>query len=251
MEEELLRKMAIEQFLKGKSPISIYGDLGRSKPWFYKWLHRYQSGRDEWFKDESKAPHHPNKTPEDTQKLVTNVRLQLEEHPFAQIGVSAIQWELRKLGVPPPPDWTINRILKREGLAKKNSLYPQRSGIPLFPRPPGGQPYPSSRSSGPPVYQERWTLLFAPYPGPLQPSGLYPSPAPQRRRFGGPGATALLENDRPPRFSPSGQRTFFPRKQSLPSLLRDRSSTLFISGDRSPFHSDRRALAQWNRGKLQ
>jgi hypothetical protein len=30
MEEELLRKMAMEQFLKGKSPTSIYGDLGRS-----------------------------------------------------------------------------------------------------------------------------------------------------------------------------------------------------------------------------
>ena len=111
MEEELLRKMAMEQFLKGKSPVSIYGDLGRSKPWFYKWLHRYQAGQEDWFKDESRAPHHPNKTPEDTQKLVTNIRLQLEEHPFAQIGVSASQWELRKPGVPPPPDWTINRIL--------------------------------------------------------------------------------------------------------------------------------------------
>lgn len=184
MEEEHLRKMAIEQFLKGKSPISIYGDLGRSKPWFYKWLHRYQSGQDEWFKDESKAPHHPNKTPEDTQKMVTNIRLQLEEHPFAQIGVSAIQWELRKLGVSPPPDWTINRILKREGLVKKNSLYPQGGGISLLPRTPGDQQHPSSRSSGPPVYQGRRAFLFASYYGPLQPSGLYPPPAPQRRRFG-------------------------------------------------------------------
>ena len=247
MEEELLRKMAIEQFLKGKSPISIYGDLGRSKPWFYKWLHRYQSGQDEWFKDESKAPHHPNKTPEDTQKLVTSIRLQLEENPFAQIGVSAIQWELRKLGVPPPPNWTLNRILKREGLVKKNSLYPQRSGIPLFPRSPGGQQHPSSRSSGSPVYQERWTLLFASYYGPLQPSRLYPPPASQRRRFGGPGAAALLENNGPPRFSPARQRTLFPGKQSLPSLLRDRPSTLLIPGDRSGFHSYRRTLAQWNR----
>jgi len=246
MEEEHLRKMAIEQFLKGKSPISIYGDLGRSKPWFYKWLHRYQSGQDEWFKDESKAPHHPNKTPEDTQKLVTNIRLQLEEHPFAQIGVSAIQWELRKLGLPPPPDWTINRILQREGLVKKNSLYPQRSRISLFPRTPGDQQHPSSRSSGSPVYQERWTLLFAPYHGPLQPSRLYPPPAPQRRRFGGPGAAALLENDGPPRFSPARQRALFPGKQSLPSLLRHRPSTLFIPGDRSRFHSHRRTLAQWN-----
>lgn len=246
MEEEFLRKMAIEQFLKGKSPISIYGDLGRSKPWFYKWLHRYQSGHDEWFRDESKAPHHPNETPEDTQKLVRNIRLQLEENPFAQIGVSAIQWELRKLGVPPPPDWTINRILKREGLVKKNSLYPQRGGISLLPRTPGDQQHPSSRSSGPPVYQGRRAFLFASYSGPLQPSRLYPSPAPQRRRFGGQGVAALLENDGPPRFSPTRQRALFPRKQSLPSLLRHRPSTLFIPGDRSGFHSHRRTLAQWN-----
>ena len=246
MEEELLRKMAMEQFLKGKSPVSIYGDLGRSKPWFYKWLHRYQAGQEDWFKDESRAPHHPNKTPEDTQKLVTNIRLQLEEHPFAQIGVSAIQWELRKLGVPPPPDWTINRILKREGLVKKNSLHPQRGRIFLFPRTPGDQQHPSSRPSRPPLYQRRRAFLFPSYYGPLQPSYLYSPPAPQRRRFGGPGADALLENDGPPRFSPSGQRAFFPGKQSLPALLRHCPSTLFIPGDRSGFHPHRRTLAQWN-----
>jgi len=246
MEEELLRKMAMEQLLKGKCPASIYGDLGRSRQWFYKWLHRYQSGQDDWFKDESRAPHHPHRTSEDTQKLVTNIRLQLEENPFAQIGVSAIQWELRKLGVTPPPDWTINRILKREGLVKKNSLHPQGSGIPLFPRPLGRQQHPSSRPSRPPLYQERRAFLFASYYGPLQPSRLYPLSAPQRRRFGGHGVAALLENDGPPRFSPTRQRALFPGKQSLPALLRHRPSTLFIPGDRSGLHSHRRALAQWN-----
>jgi hypothetical protein len=251
MEEELLRKMAMEHFLKGKSSASIYGDLGRSRQWFYKWLHRYQSGEEDWFRDESRAPHHPHKTSEDTQKLVTNIRIQLEEHPFAQIGVSAIQWELRKLGLPPPPDWTINRILKREGLVKKNSLRPQGGGISLFPRPVGHQQHPPSRPSRPPLYQGRRTFLFPSYDRPLQPSRLYPPPAPQRRRFGGHGVDALLENDGPPRFSPTRQRTLFPGEQPLPSLLRHRPSTLFIPGDRSGFHSDRRTLAQWNRGKLQ
>ena len=251
MQEELLRKMAMEQFLKGKSPASICGDVGRSRPWLYKWLHRYQLGREDWFKDESKAPHHPNKTSEETQKLVTNTRLQLEEHPFAQIGVSAIQWELRKLGVTPPPDWTINRILKREGLVKKNSLHPQGGGISLFPRTVRHQQHPPSRSSRCPLYQGRRAFLFAPYDRPLQPSRLYPLPAPQRRRFGGQGVAALLENDGPPRFSPTRQRTLFPGKQSLPSLLRHRPSTLLIPRDRSGVHSYRRTLAQWNRGKLQ
>ena len=236
----------MEQFVQEKSPASIYGDLGRSRPWFYKWLHRYQSGQDDWFKDESKAPHHPHKTPEDTQNLVTNIRLQLEETPFAQIGVSAIRWELRKLGVPPPPDWTINRILKREGLVQKNSLHSQGGRISLFPRTVGHQQHPPSRPSRPPLYQGRRAFLFASYDGPLQPSHLHPPPAPQRRRFGGHGVATLLENDGSPRFSPARQRAFFPGKQSVPPFLRDRPSTLFIPGDRSRFHSHRRTLAQWN-----
>ncbi len=251
MEKEDLRKMAIGEFLKGKSPTSVCRDLGRSRPWFYKWLHRYQSGEDEWFKDVSKAPHHLHKTPEDTQKLVTNIRLQLEESPFAQIGASAIQWEFRKLKVTPPPAWTINRILKREGLIKKNSLYSQRRRIPLFPPTPGDQQHPSRRPSGAPLHQERWAFLFLPYHGPLQPSGLYSSPAPQRRRDFGQGAAPLLENHGHPRLSPGRQRTLVSRKQSSPALLRHFPSTLFILGGRGRFHSHRRTLAQWNSGKVQ
>jgi hypothetical protein len=44
MEEGRLRKMAIQQYLQGKSPSFIYREMGRSKKWFFKWLHRYQSG---------------------------------------------------------------------------------------------------------------------------------------------------------------------------------------------------------------
>ena len=252
MDETTLRKMAIEEFLKGKSPTSVYRDLGRSRPWFYKWLHRYQSQEDDWFQDRSKAPHdHPNQTPEDIQKLVTNIRLQLEENPFAQIGVSAIKWECQKLGVAPPPDRTINRILQRAGLVKKNSLYPKRSGISLLPRTPAHQPHPPSRSSGPPVYQERRPLLFAAYYRSLQPSGLHSPPAPQRRRLGGSGSAALLENHGPPRLSPTRQRPLFPGKQSLSALFWPCPPTLFIPRGRSGFHSPRRTLAQWNGGTIQ
>ena len=66
MDEETLRKMAIEQFLQGKEPVSIYRELGRTKPWFFKWLNRYQSGDLEWFQDHSRAPHTvPHETPPD------------------------------------------------------------------------------------------------------------------------------------------------------------------------------------------
>jgi transposase-like protein len=47
MEQEL-RKQAIERYLKGESPKSIYRDLDRVKNWFFKWLKRYQSGEPNW-----------------------------------------------------------------------------------------------------------------------------------------------------------------------------------------------------------
>ena len=56
MDEETLRKMAIEQYLQGKEPVSIYRELGRTKPWFFKWLNRYQSGDKQWFQDQSRLP---------------------------------------------------------------------------------------------------------------------------------------------------------------------------------------------------
>jgi hypothetical protein len=78
MDEETLRKMAIEQHLQGKSPISIYLEMGRSKYWFFKWLHRYQSGDPEWFKEKPKTPHHhPHTSPLEMQNLVKSIRIQL------------------------------------------------------------------------------------------------------------------------------------------------------------------------------
>jgi len=244
MEEETLRKMAIEQFLQGKDPVSIYHEMGRSKFWFFKWLHRYQSGDIEWYRGKPKTPHgHPQETPPEMQKLIRNIRVQLEEHPYAQIGTSAIKWEFKKLGVTPPSDRTINRILKRERLVKKNSLHPQRSGISLFHQAPRIQQYPTG---GPPwaqIYQRGWTFLFAQYHGSLQPPHLSPSPTSKRRSIRGFGLDQLLEDHGSSRLSPSRQRTLFPGKQSLPSFLWHCPQNLFASGDRSGLHPYRRTLA--------
>lgn len=54
-------------------------------------------------KDKPKTPHgHPREIPPEMKKLVRNIRIDLEEHPYAQIGNSAIKWESRKLGVTSP-----------------------------------------------------------------------------------------------------------------------------------------------------
>ena len=55
MEQEQ-RKKAVNRYLKGESPKTIYTDLKRSKYWFFKWLKRYQTGEPEWYKGKSRTP---------------------------------------------------------------------------------------------------------------------------------------------------------------------------------------------------
>ncbi|MCW8803840.1 MAG: hypothetical protein OQK57_05520 [Ignavibacteriaceae bacterium] len=118
--EQKIRKQAIERYIKGESPKSIYTDLNRSKYWFFKWLRRYKTGNHDWYKSRSRAPKRmPSAIDEVEKQRIVSVRSQLESQKFAQIGASAIKWELSKSGLDFPSDRTINRVLKREGLIKK------------------------------------------------------------------------------------------------------------------------------------
>ena len=125
MEQEI-RKKAIERYLKGESPKSIYTNLGRSRYWFFKWIKRYKTGDASWYKDKSKVPKSSPTTIDkiDRQRIVAT-RRRLESQQFAQIGASAIKWELSKSGFDFPSDRTINRVLKREGLIKKKRIRSQ------------------------------------------------------------------------------------------------------------------------------
>ena len=131
--EEKIRIEAISRYVNGEQPKSIYSKLQRSKKWFFKWLKRYKSGAAEWYKEESRAPiRRPHQTSVQQQQAIILTRTQLESQRFAQTGVSAIKWELSKQGLHFPSDSTINRVLKREGLVKKNSLHPQRCRVSVF-----------------------------------------------------------------------------------------------------------------------
>jgi transposase len=126
MEQEQ-RKKAINRYLEGEAPKTIYTDLKRSKYWFFKWLKRYQTGDSEWYKDKSRAPmNRPTQLSEIEKQRIISIRQRLESEKFAQIGVSAIKWELSKSGYSLPSDRTVNRVLKREGLIKKNFIHSQR-----------------------------------------------------------------------------------------------------------------------------
>jgi len=121
--EQELRKTAINRYLEGETPKFIYLDLKRSKSWFFKWLKRYQSGDPDWCEDKSKAPlSQPSKTSEIERQRIISVRTRLESQRFAQVGTSAIKWELLKSGDSFPSDSTIKRVLKSEGLVKKNFI---------------------------------------------------------------------------------------------------------------------------------
>ena len=124
MEQEI-RIAAIKRFTGGEKPKSIYESLNRSKPWFFKWLKRYQSGDPNWFKGKSRAPKHLPRAirPEDKKRII-ETRRYLDAQPFAQFGPSAIKWELKKAGHKLPSDSTIKRVLREEGLVKKNCVHP-------------------------------------------------------------------------------------------------------------------------------
>ena len=127
MEQEI-RKKAIVRYLNGESPRDIYTELQRSERWFFKWLKRFKTGDLHWYKDRSRAPvTRPTKISEKKRQLIVSTRKLLESALFAQIGVSAIKWELSKLGIDFPSDSAINHVLKEEGLVKKNFLCSQRS----------------------------------------------------------------------------------------------------------------------------
>jgi hypothetical protein len=244
MEEETLRKMAVKQYLQGKTAVSVYREMGRSKYWFFKWLHRYQSGDSNWYRDRPRAPRsHPRQISPQMRNLIVNIRTQLEEHPYAQTGTSAIKWEFKKLGVTPPSDRTINRILKREGLVKKNSLYPQRGGIPLFQKAPWGQQHPSSGPHRATIHQKRWAFLFAQCHGSLESPSLCSPPTKKRRPSRSSGLDQLLENHGHARLSSGRQSTLLSRKQSLSPFLWHCPQTLSVSGDRGGIHPDRRTVA--------
>ena len=251
MDEETLRQMAITQYLQGKKPISIYRDLGKTKKWFFKWLKRYRSGDEHWYRDLSRAPlYHPNQTSPDTSHLIASIRNDLDSS-YAQIGVTAIRWECQKLGISLPSDSTINRILKRQDLVKKNSLSTQRSRVSLLPRVVGHQLCSSGRSGWSQVYQGPWPVLFSAYHRSGQSSCFYPSATPERRSIRSLSPDSLLEDHGHTGFPSTRQRTEFSWQPSASPILGDCLAALPVDGDRGRFYSSWRTLAKWCGGELQ
>jgi hypothetical protein len=174
MEEEIRKKAIMSYIVEKEKPKVIYTSLNRSKKWFFKWLKRYETGGRDWYKEQSRAPlRSPNEISQGKKDFIISTRQHLESEPYAQIGVSAIKWELTKLGMTFPSDRTIHRVLKREGLVKKNCLCSQGDRVSILYRSSRGKQYPPNGSSGASVYQGGWKVLRPEHNGSLQPSGVF------------------------------------------------------------------------------
>jgi len=121
MDEYEKRKVAVARHHSGEKVTSIVRSLGKSRQWFYNWLSKYDLRKDDnsWFLDKSRAPkHRPSRLEQAIEQKILDIRNDLEDQHFSQKGAIAIQYEFRKLKLPPPPIWTINRVIERHGLNK-------------------------------------------------------------------------------------------------------------------------------------
>lgn len=136
MDEIEIRKQAIMMYLAHVTPSEICKTFHRSRPWFYKWMKRYEANpKGDWFIEHSRRPHLIHRfVDESVENLIKEIRRKLEGTAYAQIGAISIQWELKKLHIDPPPVWTIDRIIKKHHLthkrpkiSKKENEYPDYS----------------------------------------------------------------------------------------------------------------------------
>jgi putative transposase len=135
------RREAARRRLAGESPRAIARDLGRTRQWVAKWAARYDPHDPSWAEGRSRAPKRvARRTDGEVEAPVLEVRKRLEENPWAQVGAPAIAWELEKLGAVVPPVRTIERIIARAGVTKRQRPGRRASkGIP-YPAPAARRP---------------------------------------------------------------------------------------------------------------
>lgn len=134
--EEKLRVQGVDFFKSGVKASNICRRLNRSKDWFYKWLKRYQSGKENWFQEINRAPHNSvNKINENIEIKITEIRERLKNLKWSQIGANSIRLELIKEKTEPLPSLrTINRVIKRNNLItkKEKRFQPKGKAYPII-----------------------------------------------------------------------------------------------------------------------
>ena len=122
MNEYQQRQEAIRLYLEGKKVTAIARLMFKSRKWVHHWINRYtkNSGKPNWFEDESKAPKNVRKSlSTEIEQQILQIRQELMKEKMAQIGAISIQYECERRGIKPPPAiWTLNRVIAKHGLNK-------------------------------------------------------------------------------------------------------------------------------------
>lgn len=122
MDEEVeLRRRAVELVGRGGKPSAVAEELGRSREWVRKWLHRYKVDGEAGLADRS----HRSSTsfrclPNETAEEVLSVRELLDADRFANSGPGAIAAEIERRGIleQVPSLSSIKRVLTDAGLTR-------------------------------------------------------------------------------------------------------------------------------------
>jgi len=140
--EEKLRREAVRRVLAGESASAVARELRRSRRWVVKWLARYDPKDDGWARERSRAPRHSaNRSAPKLEALILAVRRRLQANPWAQVGATAILWELSKLRLRELPEpRTIERILARAGVPRRARRERYRPKGTPYPAPPALRP---------------------------------------------------------------------------------------------------------------
>jgi putative transposase len=116
---EIIRIKAIDLYNNNWKVTNICKTLHCTRPWFYKWLKRYDPNDPNWFKEQSRAPKTILKQyNNEMEQLILETRNKLLSRPYLQYGPQAIYYSLIQENKNPPPVWTIARILKRNNLTR-------------------------------------------------------------------------------------------------------------------------------------
>jgi transposase-like protein len=123
--EEQERIDAVNRYIMGDKPSNICRDTNRSEKWLFKWVKRFKTGDEGWYRSQSKAPKkHGRETCKEIESAVINIRKALmegdeQESKYLGVGADAIQYRMQKLGFSEdeiPSVSTIKRIVKKHNL---------------------------------------------------------------------------------------------------------------------------------------
>lgn len=127
MKEYQQRQEAVKRYLAGEKVTIIAGSVNKSRKWVHHWINRYKanSGDNNWYKDQSKAPKKPNRIlSQELEQQILLIRNELAYEKMAQTGAISIQYEFEKRGIKPTPAiWTINRVVAKHGLNKRPAVH--------------------------------------------------------------------------------------------------------------------------------